>query len=139
RVQVCSDANTVLAEQALAFPGDAVVRELSMESTVGDWFRHPVVGPACMGGRAEAMPPGQARQAEANPDGLRMVESMPMQQFLAFTNGAIPAESLEQLMELSETPAPAASVARTEEALTGGGATRANKKKRGNHDVRSLH
>ena len=108
RVQVCSDANTVLAEQALVLPGDAVVRELTMESTVGDWFSHPVVGPALMAGMTEAMTPEQARQAEANPDGLRMVESMPMQQFLAFTNGTIPAEALVQFMELSKNPAPAA-------------------------------
>ena len=45
-------------------------------------------------------------QAEQNPDGLKMVESMPMQQFLVFTNGAIPVEVLEQLLELSKTPAP---------------------------------
>ena len=98
----------MLAEQIVSLTGDAVVRELTMESTVGDWFGHAVVGPVLLAGMAEMMTPEQAKQAEANPDGLRMVESMPMQQFLAFTNGAIPAEVLLQLMELSKNPAPAA-------------------------------
>lgn len=36
-----------------------------------------------------------------------MVESMPMQQFLAFIGGAIPMETLEQLMALSAEEAAA--------------------------------
>jgi beta-glucosidase len=107
-VQVCADAETVLVEQVVTLTGDSVVRELSMESSVGDWFAHPLVGPALMAGMTAAMTPEQQQQAEANPDGLRMVESMPMQQFLVFTNGAIPPQALEQLMALSRTPAPAA-------------------------------
>lgn len=107
-VQVCADALTVLAEQAVTLSGDAVVRELTMDSTVGDWFSHPVVGPALMAGLQASMTSEQAEQAEQNPDGLKMVESMPMQQFLVFTNGAIPSDSLEQLIELSKSPAPAA-------------------------------
>jgi beta-glucosidase len=53
------------------------------------------------------MTPEQKQQAEENSEGLRMVESMPMEQFLVFTNGAIPIEALEQLIGLSKTPAPA--------------------------------
>lgn len=106
-VQVCSDASTVIAQQVLTLAGDAVVKELSLESTVGDWFSHPVVGPAIMAGMSASMTDEQAAQAAENPDALKMVESMPMQQFLVFTNGAIPPESLEQLIELSKAPAPA--------------------------------
>jgi beta-glucosidase len=83
-----------------------VVRELTMESSVGDWFAHPLVGPALMAGLTQSMTAEQQQQADANPDGLRMVESMPMQQFLVFTNGAIPAEALDQLIDLSKAPAP---------------------------------
>ncbi|BAJ74952.1 beta-glucosidase-related glycosidase [Microbacterium testaceum StLB037] len=103
-VQVCSDASTVLVEERVALAGDALVCELTMESTVGDWFGHPVVGPALMAGLTASMTPEQAEQAEQNPDGLKMVESMPMQQFLVFTNGAIPIEALEQLIDLSKAP-----------------------------------
>jgi beta-glucosidase len=105
-VQVCADAETVLREQVVPLTGDSVVRELSMESSVGDWIAHPVVGPALMAGMASSMTPEQKQQAEQNPDGLRMVESMPMQQFLVFTNGAIPPEALDQLIGLSKMPAP---------------------------------
>ncbi len=105
-VQVCSDASTVMVEELVALTGDALVRELTMESTVGDWFGHPVVGPALMAGLTASMTPEQAAQAEQNPEGLKMVESMPMQQFLVFTNGAIPVEALEQLIDLSKAPAP---------------------------------
>ena len=104
-VQVCADASTVLAEQALALAGDEIVRELTMDSTVGDWFGHPVVGPALMAGMAAGMTPEQAEQSEKSADDLRMVESMPMRQFLVFVNGAIPPEALDQLMELSRTAA----------------------------------
>jgi beta-glucosidase len=105
-IQICADANTVLAEQTVTLNGDAVVRELTMESTVGEWFSHSIVGPIMMAGMAESMTPEQQRQAEENPDGLKMVDSMPMRQFLAFINGAIPAEQFDQLMELSKTAAP---------------------------------
>ena len=54
------------------------------------------------------MTPEQARAAADNQDALKMVASMPMGQFLSFTNGAIPTDSLEQLIELSKIPAPAA-------------------------------
>jgi len=107
-IEVGDDASSVVAAQTVTLTGDAIVRELTMESTVGDWFGHPVVGPQLMAGLAASMSPEQAAQAEQNADGLRMVESMPMQQFLVFTNGAIPIEALEQLIDLSKTPAPAA-------------------------------
>jgi len=107
-VQVCADAESVLVEEDLTLSGDTVVRELTMESSVGDWFAHPLVGPALMSGLTQSMTAEQQQQADANPDGLRMVESMPMQQFLVFTNGAIPIEALDQLIDLSKTPAPVA-------------------------------
>ncbi|MEK6310417.1 MAG: glycoside hydrolase family 3 C-terminal domain-containing protein [Curtobacterium sp.] len=107
-VQVAADAQTVLRQQVVGLVGDSVVHELSLDSSVGDWVSHPVVGPALMAGMEAAMTPEQKEQAAANPDGLRMVESMPMRQFLVFTNGAIPAEALTQLMDLSKKPAPVA-------------------------------
>ncbi|BCW78334.1 glycoside hydrolase family 3 C-terminal domain-containing protein [Arthrobacter sp. NicSoilC5] len=101
-IQVCSDASTVLAEQEVTLAGDSIIRELTMDSTVGDWFAHPAVGPALMAGLTASMTEEQAKQAQENNDQLKMVESMPMQQFLAFTNGLFPAEALEALMELSK-------------------------------------
>jgi beta-glucosidase len=101
-IQVCSDASTVLAEEEVTLAGDSIIRELTLDSTVGDWFGHPAVGPALMAGLTASMTEEQAKQAQENNDQLKMVESMPMQQFLAFTNGLFPAEALEALMELSK-------------------------------------
>ncbi|MFG6403097.1 glycoside hydrolase family 3 C-terminal domain-containing protein [Microbacterium sp. P04] len=106
-VQVAENASAVIAGQAITLVGDMIARPLTMDSTVGDWFAHPVVGPALMEGLTAGMSAEQAEQAEANPDGLKMVESMPMQQFLAFTGGAFPVEMLEHLMALSTPTEPA--------------------------------
>ncbi|MHA7179405.1 glycoside hydrolase family 3 C-terminal domain-containing protein [Arthrobacter sp. MDB2-24] len=103
-IQIGETVSKIVAEQQITLSGDTVVRELTMQSTVGDWFAHDVVGPALMQGLTAGMSEDQAAQAADNPEGLKMVESMPMKQFLAFTNGAFPAEMLEQLMELSRAP-----------------------------------
>lgn len=79
RVQVGADASTVLREQRITLPGDSIVRELTLDSTVGDWFGHPLVGPLLMQGMTANMSEEQAQQAAENPDQLKMVESMPMQ------------------------------------------------------------
>ena len=103
-VQVGSDAHTIMLERAVSLVGDSIIRPLTLDSTVGAWFAHPTVGPMLMQGLSAGMTPEQAAAAEANADSLRMVESMPMQQFIAFTDGALPLEALEQLMQLSATP-----------------------------------
>jgi beta-glucosidase len=100
-VQVGQDVSTIVAEQRITLTGDTITSELTLESTVGDWFGHPTVGPMLMQGLAAGMTEEQAAQAAENPDQLKMVESMPMQQFLAFTGTAFPPEALEQLMSLS--------------------------------------
>lgn len=107
-IQVGSDAATITRETAVTLSGDTIVRELTLASTVGDWFGHPEVGPLLMQGMSAGMTAEQAQQAAENPDQLKMVESMPMQQFLAFVQGAIPEESLEQMMQLSRSAAGAA-------------------------------
>jgi beta-glucosidase len=100
-VQVGQDVSTIVAEQRITLTGDTITCELTLESTVGDWFGHPTVGPMLMQGLAAGMTEEQAAQAAENPDQLKMVESMPMQQFLAFTGAAFPPEALDQLMSLS--------------------------------------
>ncbi|MCP2167866.1 glycoside hydrolase family 3 C-terminal domain-containing protein [Goodfellowiella coeruleoviolacea] len=106
-VQIGHNAHEVSAQATITLTGDPVVRALTLDSTVGDWFSHPVVGPVLTERMRTGMTEEQARQAAENPDGLRMVESMPMRQFLAFTNGAVAPNTLEQLMRLSTAPIPA--------------------------------
>ena len=100
-VEIGDSVAQIVAQHGLSLVGDSIVRELTLDSTVGDWFAHPVVGPALQQGMAAGMSAEQAAHAADNADALKMVESMPMQQFLAFTNGALPVEMLEQLMSLS--------------------------------------
>ncbi|MCE0459737.1 beta-glucosidase [Curtobacterium flaccumfaciens] len=100
-VQIGDDAEHIVAEQTLTLNGERLMRPLSMDSTVGEWFAHPAVGPALMEGMAASMSAEQQAQAADQQDQLRMVESMPMRQFLAFTGDLFPPEALEALMELS--------------------------------------
>jgi beta-glucosidase len=105
RIQVGTDSATVTHEAVVTLTGDTIIRELTLASTVGEWFGHPEVGPLLMQGMSAGMTAEQAQQAADNPEQLKMVESMPMQQFLAFVQGAIPEESLEQMMQLSRASA----------------------------------
>ena len=107
-IQVGQDASRIIAEQRIALTGDVRLRPLTLESPVGEWFAHPLVGPALMQGLTAGMTEEQRTHAADNPDELKMVESMPMQQFLAFTGGAFPAEALAQLMALSRVETVAA-------------------------------
>jgi beta-glucosidase len=104
-IQVGENAATVVAEQIVKLTGDVIIPELSMDSTVGDWFAHPIAGPALIQGMTAAMTADQQAQAEKQPDQLRMVESMPMRQFVGFLGGAVPQAALDQLIEASRAAA----------------------------------
>ncbi|MEU4420275.1 glycoside hydrolase family 3 C-terminal domain-containing protein [Actinoplanes sp. NPDC024001] len=99
RIQVGENAATVIAEESVTLTGDVIAAPLSMDSTVGEWFAHPIAGPALMQGMAAAMTEEQRAQAEEQHHQLRMVESMPMRQFAGFLGDAIPPQALEQLIE----------------------------------------
>lgn len=101
-VQIANDAHTVLSEATITLAGDSVHRPLTLDSTVGTWFAHPVAGPALMQGLSSGAVSEQDR-ADGE-DSMRMVESMPMRQFLTFLNGAIPPAVLEDLIRLSAEP-----------------------------------
>ncbi|MHC9045667.1 glycoside hydrolase family 3 C-terminal domain-containing protein [Microbacterium saperdae] len=100
-IEIGQDAHTVLASAPLALAGDAIVRPLSMDSTVGEWFAHPIAGPALQQGMAAGMSAEQQQAAAENEDQLAMVESMPMRQFVGFLGGAVPQEALDGLIAAS--------------------------------------
>jgi beta-glucosidase len=83
--------------------GDLVSAELSLESSLADWIGHPVVGPVLMQTMAAGLTEEQAQLAEENADLIKMVDSMPMGQFLSFTGLEVPAEALDQMMALSRS------------------------------------
>ena len=68
---------------------------------MGEWFGHPVVGPAMMQAMMANATPEQLAAADENANMLKMVESMPMGQFARFPGVEIPDEALDQLIALS--------------------------------------
>jgi beta-glucosidase len=87
-VQVGESAEAIVSETVLALPGDAPpAQALTIESSLGDWFAHPVVGPE-LTARLSAATPAEdepdPEQAEENARLLRMAAPMPMSQFFLY-------------------------------------------------------
>lgn len=100
-VQVCRDAATVLLEQTIELAGDVLSQPLTLESTLGEWVGHPIVGPTLMDEIAAALPEGQRDSVALSPDLLKLASSMPMGKILAFLGGSVPEHVLDRLMERS--------------------------------------
>jgi beta-glucosidase len=87
-VQVGESAETIVAETVLTLPGDTPpAQDLTIESPLGDWFAHPVVGPE-LTARLRAAAPAEneltPEQAEENARLLQMAAPMPMSQFFLY-------------------------------------------------------
>jgi len=100
-VQIGASAMDVVAEAALMLEGDRVVPELTFDSSVGEWFGHPVTGSDMLRLFRSGMP---AAVAEAGGDTsllMTMVGSMPMRRFLADMGEFIPVGELERLIAVA--------------------------------------
>ncbi|WP_029433927.1 glycoside hydrolase family 3 C-terminal domain-containing protein [Blastococcus sp. URHD0036] len=99
RVQVAQDAATVLAEEALTLAGDDLTQELTLDSTVEEWFTHPVVGPTLLddltGGGSDG-PPVELPAAL-----LPMIFSMPFRKVVDLLPVEVPEATLSHLMARS--------------------------------------
>ncbi|MET0886350.1 MAG: family 78 glycoside hydrolase catalytic domain [Mycetocola sp.] len=105
-VQLGRSAVDIVDEATVTLAGDTDrPKPLSLDSTVGDWFGHPVVGPALMHAMMAGASEEQLAAAEDNGNMLKMVESMPMGQFARFPGVEIPDEALDQLISLSQAAA----------------------------------
>jgi beta-glucosidase len=100
-VQIGRDAATVTAEAPLSLPGDVIVRKLTLDSTVGEWAAHPVVGPTLLDEIAADLPGGSG----PDPDVLRLVESMPMGKVAAMLAGPALDATLHRLIQRSRAAA----------------------------------
>ncbi|MFI7117513.1 glycoside hydrolase family 3 C-terminal domain-containing protein [Amycolatopsis sp. NPDC049868] len=99
-VQVGQSAARIIAEAPIRLAGDVIIPVLSIDSTVEEWFGHPIVGPEL--GKLLA---GQANRAESSADWMRMVASMPMRQFtklMVYRGVSLPTDALPRLIELSK-------------------------------------
>lgn len=102
RIELGRSSAEIVISADLDLEGDTDQPEaLTLDSTVGDWFGHPVVGPALMQAMMAGATDEQKAAAAENENMLKMVESMPMSQFARFPGVEIPDAALEQLMSLS--------------------------------------
>ncbi|WP_020673252.1 glycoside hydrolase family 3 C-terminal domain-containing protein [Amycolatopsis nigrescens] len=96
-VQIGHSAAEIAAERTVTLTGDTITWVLSLDSTVEEWFTHPVAGPAITQHLADGT------DGTAGEDLLRMAGSMPLRQFLNFGGLAIPPGTLARLIELGRT------------------------------------
>src|SRR6185369_1813091 len=105
-IQVGHDAAHIAVEAIVTLPGDVLVRELSLDSALEEWIRHPVVGPMFIRSLGDSLSNERREQAEHARDELRMVASMPLGKFLQFTGIAIAPDSLASMLELGQADIP---------------------------------
>ena len=101
-VQLGRSADDIIDAREVLLDGDVDrPQPLSLDATVGDWFGHPVVGPALIQAMMSGASAEQLAAAEENANMLKMVESMPMGQFARFPGVEIPDAALDQLIAMS--------------------------------------
>ncbi|MET0764572.1 MAG: glycoside hydrolase family 3 C-terminal domain-containing protein [Blastococcus sp.] len=98
-VQIGRSACDLVAEAGVTLVGDDVVPALTLNSSVAEWFAHPIVGADLLKGFRAALP----EDAGANHDSLlQMIGSMPMRRFTADFGAAIPAGELDRLIATAQ-------------------------------------
>ncbi|MBG0822517.1 glycoside hydrolase family 3 C-terminal domain-containing protein [Planomonospora sp. ID91781] len=100
-VQIGENASVIVAEATVELAGEVLAKELTLGSSLGEWLAHPAVGPAFMDRLTAGMTEEQRAQAAEHAGMLRLVESLPMHQFLGFLPAPLPEEALAELMALS--------------------------------------
>lgn len=101
-VEIARSATDVAVSQEVLLTGDKdLPAPLTLDSTVGEWFGHPIVGPAMMQAMMANATEEQLAAADESANMLKMVESMPMGQFARFPGVELPDEALERLIALS--------------------------------------
>lgn len=102
-VQIGNSVTEIVAEQTVTLTGEQFAAELSMHSTVGDWFDHPAVGAQFTHLLFSAMGTTGAERSEHAEDGMKMARGMPLHQFIGFLPTPPPTEQLDRLIELTRT------------------------------------
>ena len=102
RLEFGSSAHHIHAWTSVALIGDRDrARPLTVDSTVEEWFTHPVVGPLLFDHLTASLTVEQRAAATAMLDDLKAIYSMPMRQFLEFPGVDLSAGALDQLMAAS--------------------------------------
>ena len=104
QVQLADNAHDVVATAALDLAGDNLLQSLTLDSTAGEWFGHPTVGPALRAAMTSGLTEEQSDAVmEENAGALCLLSSMAMRQYVGFLSLPIPEEVLERLIRMSET------------------------------------
>jgi beta-glucosidase-like glycosyl hydrolase len=104
QIQIGRSSADVISSIDVVLAGDTHRPEpLTLQSTVAEWFAHPVAGAALMNAMMANATPEQLAAADDNANMLRMVDSMPMSQFARFPGVEIPDDALQHLIALSAT------------------------------------
>lgn len=104
-IQIGENASSIVLESRIALEGDLIVIPLSMDSSVGDWMNHPVIGPALLQELGADLPPGALDKFHAQPGLLKMIESMPVLKALSFLISPAVEPTLQRLIKISlDTP-----------------------------------
>jgi beta-glucosidase len=98
-VQIGRSSADVVAQATVTLAGDDVVPELTLTSSVAEWFEHPVVGAELLKGFLTALPEDAA---ENHGSLLRMIGSMPMRRFAADFGSAVPDGELDRLIATAQ-------------------------------------
>ncbi|PHP53384.1 glycosyl hydrolase [Actinomyces ruminis] len=97
-VELGISADQIIAAKEIELEGDtAPIPALTLESSVKDWFEHPVVGPLLQEAMTAGATPEQLAAAEENAHLLQMVETMPMAQFAQFPGVNLSGDTLNRL------------------------------------------
>ncbi|MBL7497366.1 glycoside hydrolase family 3 C-terminal domain-containing protein [Frankia sp. CNm7] len=98
-IQVGDSAAEIVAEATVTLTGHATLSALTLNSTVGDWLRHPVAGPRLLEVLGARSPMGEADASVPDPTELsRAVGSMRIRDFANHPKVGIPPEVLSKVL-----------------------------------------
>jgi beta-glucosidase len=98
-VQIGESVARIVAERSITLVGDSDAGTLTLDSAIGDWFAHPLVGPLLQEALMAGATAEQRRQAEADSDLMDMVASIPARQYLHFPGVPVTADDLNTILE----------------------------------------
>jgi beta-glucosidase len=100
-VQVGRSARDVVLIASVVLNGDRVARELSIDSSVQEWFEHPLAGPTLI--QSLTTTDGSPRPVDM--DQMRMVASMPMRRLVGFPGTNLSEEYLAAMVHAAKETA----------------------------------
>ncbi|MGW0246224.1 glycoside hydrolase family 3 C-terminal domain-containing protein [Nocardia goodfellowii] len=94
-ISVGSSSRDLRLTATVAVQAPAPATPLTMQTLVRDWLAHPVGGPALR----EVLGAASGSSVAANPDILRMVESLPLNRLIAMSAGGLDSAPLEAVLD----------------------------------------